>query len=54
LSEFLAAPKTPAQWFVRDVFPLTGSGKIRKFVLRERYLAGEYASLALKGSANAN
>jgi fatty-acyl-CoA synthase len=38
----LAAPKTPAHWIVLEAFPLTGSGKIQKFVLRERYLAGEY------------
>ncbi len=38
----LAAPKTPAHWVVLEAFPLTGSGKIQKFVLRERYLAGEY------------
>ena len=38
----LAAPKTPAHWIVVDSFPLTGSGKIQKFILRERYLAGEY------------
>jgi hypothetical protein len=27
---------------VLEAFPLTGSGKIQKFVLRDRYLAGEY------------
>ncbi len=39
----LAAPKTPAQWIVVDGFPLTGSGKIQKFVLRERFIAGEFS-----------
>ena len=39
----LAAPKTPAHWVVLDAFPLTGSGKVQKFVLRERWIAGEYA-----------
>jgi len=43
----LAAPKTPARWIVLDAFPLTGSGKVQKFVLRDRYVAGEYASVAL-------
>ena len=43
----LAAPKTPAQWIVLDAFPLTGSGKIQKFVLRDRYVAGEYAERIL-------
>jgi fatty-acyl-CoA synthase len=27
--------KTPKHWFVVDAFPLTGSGKIQKFKLRE-------------------
>jgi fatty-acyl-CoA synthase len=43
----LAAPKTPAQWIVLDAFPLTGSGKIQKFVLRDRYVAGEFANRVL-------
>ncbi len=43
----LAAPKTPAHWIVLDAFPLTGSGKIQKFVLRERWLAGDYAGREL-------
>jgi fatty-acyl-CoA synthase len=38
----LAAPKTPAHWVPIEAFPLTGSGKIQKFVLRDRYLAGEF------------
>ena len=44
----LAAPKTPAQWIVLDAFPLTGSGKVQKFVLRDRYIAGEYAGALLQ------
>jgi fatty-acyl-CoA synthase len=44
----LAAPKTPAQWIVLDAFPLTGSGKIQKFVLRDRYVAGEFAGRMLE------
>jgi acyl-CoA synthetase (AMP-forming)/AMP-acid ligase II len=44
----LAAPKTPAQWIVLDAFPLTGSGKIQKFVLRDRYVAGEFAGRVLE------
>jgi len=31
----LARHKIPTQWFVTDQFPLTGSGKIQKFVLRD-------------------
>ena len=38
----LAAPKTPAHWIVVENFPLTASGKIQKFVLRDRYVAGEF------------
>jgi fatty-acyl-CoA synthase len=42
--ERLAAPKTPRYWIFVDEFPLTGSGKIQKFVLRERWEKGEFAS----------
>ena len=38
----LAAPKTPRYWVFLPEFPLTGSGKIQKFVLRERWGQGEY------------
>jgi fatty-acyl-CoA synthase len=38
----LAAFKTPAHWVAVDAWPLTGSGKIQKFVLRERFVAGEW------------
>lgn len=36
----LAAYKTPAQWFIVDEFPLTLSGKIQKFALREGIASG--------------
>ncbi len=36
----LAAHKTPRRWEFVDDFPLTGSGKIKKFVLRERLAGG--------------
>jgi fatty-acyl-CoA synthase len=39
----LAAPKTPAHWIAIEAFPLTGSGKIQKFILRDRFIAGEFA-----------
>jgi len=39
--ERLAAFKTPRSWVFVDAFPLTGSGKVQKFLLRERYLSGE-------------
>ena len=44
----LAAPKTPAHWVVLDAFPMTGSGKVQKFVLRERWIAGDYAAFELR------
>ena len=33
----LASSKTPRYWIAVDEFPLTGSGKIQKFLLRERW-----------------
>ena len=43
--ERISAQKTPAQWIAVDEWPLTGSGKIQKFVLRERLEAGHYAAV---------
>jgi len=40
--ERLAAPKAPRFWVFLDQFPLTGSGKIQKFVLRERWDKHEF------------
>jgi acyl-CoA synthetase (AMP-forming)/AMP-acid ligase II len=37
--EHLAPHKTPRYWTVLEEFPLTASGKVQKFVLRERFLA---------------
>ena len=37
----LAAYKAPRLWVVVDEFPMTPSGKIQKFVLRDRFVAGE-------------
>ena len=39
----LSAQKTPAHWIALPEWPLTGSGKIQKFVLRDRFVAGEFA-----------
>jgi fatty-acyl-CoA synthase len=39
----LAAMKVPRRWVFVESFPLTASGKIQKFVLRDRYQAGEWA-----------
>jgi acyl-CoA synthetase (AMP-forming)/AMP-acid ligase II len=37
--EHLAPHKTPRYWTVLEQFPLTPSGKVQKFMLRERFLA---------------
>ena len=39
--ERISPQKTPAHWIAIDDWPLTGSGKIQKFVLRDRFVAGE-------------
>ena len=39
----LSGPKTPVHWISLEAWPLTGSGKIQKFVLRDRFVAGEWA-----------
>jgi fatty-acyl-CoA synthase len=43
--EHLAPHKTPRHWFVVDAMPLTGSGKIQKFKLREQWSKGEMKEL---------
>ena len=40
--EYLSAQKTPSIWVLVPEFPLTGSGKVQKFAIREKYLAGGY------------
>jgi fatty-acyl-CoA synthase len=45
MREHLAPHKTPRQWFVVEAFPLTGSGKIQKFKLRESFVKGELTAL---------
>lgn len=37
----MAAIKTPVVWSKVNSFPLTGSGKIQKFTLRDMYLSGQ-------------
>lgn len=44
--EHLSLQKTPACWFELEEFPLTGSGKIQKFVLRTQWLDGKYAEMS--------
>ncbi|MEM8695324.1 MAG: AMP-binding protein [Pseudomonadota bacterium] len=40
--ERLSPQKTPAHWIWVDEWPLTGSGKIRKFAMAEAFEQGEY------------
>jgi len=40
----LAPQKTPAHWVAVESWPLTGSGKIQKFVLRDQFVAGVFAA----------
>jgi fatty-acyl-CoA synthase len=41
----LAPHKTPVRWISVSEFPLTGSGKIKKFALRDAYERGDYHDL---------
>jgi len=49
LSEYMRASlahyKTPKHWFCVEAFPLTGSGKIQKFKLRELWAKGDMRPL---------
>ena len=38
----LSPQKTPAHWIWVESWPMTGSGKIQKFALRDAYLRGEH------------
>ena len=46
--EQMSPQKTPTIWCQVSEFPLTGSGKIQKFTLRELFLAGDYTPLERK------
>ena len=45
----LSPQKTPTKWYTVDGFPLTGSGKIQKFAIRESWERGEHAGHELGG-----
>ncbi|SUE28895.1 fatty-acid--CoA ligase [Nocardia farcinica] len=47
--ERISAHKSPARWFVVDDFPMTPSGKIQKFRLREEITTGRLAELDAAG-----
>jgi acyl-CoA synthetase (AMP-forming)/AMP-acid ligase II len=50
----LAPHKTPRHWRIVDAFPLTPSGKVQKYVLRERFLAASEPAPAGARAAGAN
>jgi fatty-acyl-CoA synthase len=41
----LSAQKTPSIWVHVPNFPLTGSGKVQKFAIRDKFLAGNYGEV---------
>ncbi len=43
IRERLSPQKTPAHWIWVPEFPMTGSGKIQKFALRDQFVAGAFA-----------
>ena len=43
--QHLSPQKTPAMWVRVPEFPLTGSGKVQKFAIRDQYLAGGYGEV---------
>ena len=45
LREHLAPHKTPRYWYQVDEYPLTGSGKIQKFALRQQWQDGQHTEL---------
>jgi fatty-acyl-CoA synthase len=45
IRERLSPQKTPAYWIWVEAWPLTGSGKIQKFKLREQFEKGEHDPL---------
>jgi fatty-acyl-CoA synthase len=45
MRSWLAPHKTPKHWVVVEAFPLTGSGKIQKFKLREAWGKGEMVAV---------
>ncbi|WOJ94646.1 AMP-binding protein [Congregibacter variabilis] len=46
LREHLSPQKTPRHWFEVEAYPLTGSGKIQKFALREGWENGQYTEMS--------
>jgi fatty-acyl-CoA synthase len=42
LRDHLSPQKTPTKWYAVDGFPLTGSGKVQKFAIREAWEKGAH------------
>jgi len=45
----LSPQKTPTMWYAVDGYPLTGSGKVQKFAIREAWEKGEHSGHELDG-----
>ena len=45
LREHLSPQKTPRYWFEVEAYPLTGSGKIQKFALRQQWQEGQHTEI---------
>ena len=45
LREHLSPQNTPRFWFEVDEYPMTGSGKIQKFVLRQQWQDGQHSEI---------
>lgn len=43
--KYLSPQKTPTAWVQVPEFPLTGSGKVQKFAIRDSFLAGDYGGI---------
>ena len=43
--KYLSPQKTPFIWVHVPEFPLTGSGKVQKFAIRDKYLLGNYGEV---------
>jgi fatty-acyl-CoA synthase len=49
--DHLSAQKTPTIWVRVPGFPLTGSGKVQKFAIRESFLSGSYGEVIHGGQS---
>jgi fatty-acyl-CoA synthase len=50
MRQHLSPQKTPKHWFVVEAFPMTGSGKIQKFALRQGWMEGAFTEMGAAGS----